>query len=51
MNCSIRKMHLSNLFMAMGIVRLVEDKMELAGAGMPPALVYGNRPGKLNPYL
>jgi serine phosphatase RsbU (regulator of sigma subunit) len=40
MNCSIRKMHMSNLFMAMGIVRLSGDKMELAGAGMPPALVY-----------
>ena len=39
-NYSIRKMHLPNLFMAMGLVRLKNDILELAGAGMPPALIY-----------
>jgi hypothetical protein len=37
-NYSIRKMHIPNLFMAMGIVRLKNDTLELAGAGMPHAL-------------
>jgi serine phosphatase RsbU (regulator of sigma subunit) len=47
MNCSVRKMHLTNLFMAMGILRLSEDKMELAGAGMPPALIYRAETGRI----
>jgi serine phosphatase RsbU (regulator of sigma subunit)/Tfp pilus assembly protein PilF len=47
MNCSVRKMHMSNLFMAMGILRLSEDKMELAGAGMPPALIYREQTGNI----
>jgi serine phosphatase RsbU (regulator of sigma subunit) len=46
-NYSIRKMHLPNLFMAMGLVRLKNDTLELAGAGMPPALIYRASTGNI----
>ncbi len=46
-NYSIRKMHLPNLFMAMGLVRLKNDTLELAGAGMPPALIYRSATGNI----
>jgi serine phosphatase RsbU (regulator of sigma subunit) len=49
MNCSIRKMHLPKLFMAMGIIRLTDDKMELAGAGMPPALIFREQTREVEP--
>ncbi len=39
-NFSIRKMRMPNLFMAMGLVRLIGSELELAGAGMPAALIY-----------
>jgi serine phosphatase RsbU (regulator of sigma subunit) len=39
-NFSIKKMRLPNLFMAMALVRLQNGNLELAGAGMPPALIY-----------
>jgi hypothetical protein len=37
---SIRKMGLKTLFMAAAIGRLSDNVVELAGAGMPPALLY-----------
>lgn len=37
---ALKKMNLANMFMAMGIVRFKGDHIELAGAGMPPALIY-----------
>lgn len=46
-NYSIRKMRIPNLFMAMGIVRYYNGILELAGAGMPPALLHSTDDGKL----
>ena len=46
-NYSIRKMHFPNLFMAMGLVKLKNDLLELAGAGMPPALIYRASTGQI----
>lgn len=37
---AIKKMKLSKLYMALALVRLRGNTLELAGAGMPPALVY-----------
>jgi len=37
---AVRRMHLPKLYMALALVRLRDHTLELAGAGMPPALVY-----------
>ncbi len=37
---AIKKMNLPQLYMAFAIGRLKENRLELAGAGMPPALIY-----------
>ncbi len=37
---ALKKMNLANMFMAMGMVRFKGDHIELAGAGMPPALIF-----------
>jgi serine phosphatase RsbU (regulator of sigma subunit)/tetratricopeptide (TPR) repeat protein len=39
-NYAIRKMQFTNLFMAFAVLRLKDDVLEFAGAGMPPALIY-----------
>lgn len=37
---AIKKMNMSKLYMALALVRLKDNKLELSGAGMPPALIY-----------
>jgi tetratricopeptide (TPR) repeat protein len=37
---SIRRMNFPNIFMALGILRYTNGKLELAGAGMPPAYIF-----------
>lgn len=37
---AIKKMNMAQLYMALALVRLKDNKLELAGAGMPPALIY-----------
>lgn len=37
---AIKKMNMAKLYMALAVVRLNDNKLELAGAGMPPALIY-----------
>jgi len=44
---AIKKMNLPQLFMAFAIVRLKENRLELAGAGMPPALIYRASSGQI----
>lgn len=44
---SIRLMGFRKLYMAFAIGRLVDDTLELAGAGMPPALVYRSKTGSV----
>jgi serine phosphatase RsbU (regulator of sigma subunit)/tetratricopeptide (TPR) repeat protein len=39
-NLAIKKMRFTNIFMAFAILRLKENILELAGAGMPPAYIY-----------
>lgn len=39
-NYAIRKMQFTNLFMAFAVLRLKNYELEIAGAGMPPALIY-----------
>lgn len=39
-NFAIRKMQFTNLFMAFAVLRLKGYELEIAGAGMPPALIY-----------
>lgn len=39
-NYAIRKMQFTNLFMAFAVLRLKGYELEIAGAGMPPALIY-----------
>lgn len=39
-NLAIKKMRFTNIFMAFAILRLNENILELAGAGMPPAYIY-----------
>jgi serine phosphatase RsbU (regulator of sigma subunit)/tetratricopeptide (TPR) repeat protein len=42
---SLKKMNFSNIFMAIGILRLKNSTLELAGAGMPPAYIYRSGTG------
>jgi sigma-B regulation protein RsbU (phosphoserine phosphatase) len=42
---AIRKMNFSNIFMALGLLRLKDNELELAGAGMPPAYIYRSGSG------
>ena len=44
---SIRLMGFRKLYMAFAIGRLVDDTLELAGAGMPPALIYRSETGSV----
>lgn len=44
---SIKQMSLPSLYMAMAVGRINSNYMELAGAGMPPALVYSAATGKI----
>lgn len=46
-NDAIRKMNFSNIFMALGILRLKDNYLELAGAGMPPAYIYRSGSGEV----
>lgn len=39
-NYAIRKMQFTNLFMAFAVLRLKNFELEIAGAGMPPALIF-----------
>ncbi|MEM6785259.1 MAG: PP2C family protein-serine/threonine phosphatase, partial [Bacteroidota bacterium] len=39
-NASLREMHLAKLFMAFALARIDGRTLTLAGAGMPPALLY-----------
>lgn len=39
-SAAIKRMNLSQLYMAFAVARLKGDKLELVGGGMPPALVY-----------
>lgn len=42
-NLAIKKMQFTNIFMAFAILRLKENTLELAGAGMPPAYIYRSK--------
>lgn len=42
-NLAIKKMQFTNIFMAFAILRLKENILELAGAGMPPAYIYRSK--------
>ncbi len=42
-NLAIKKMRFTNIFMAFAILRLKENILELAGAGMPPAYIYRSK--------
>ncbi|QQS37753.1 MAG: tetratricopeptide repeat protein [Ignavibacteriales bacterium] len=42
---ALKKMNLPNMFMAMALVKFRKDEIELAGAGMPPALIYRSSSG------
>ncbi len=39
-NTSVRRMGLGRMAMALGLARFTEDRLTLAAAGMPPALIY-----------
>lgn len=42
-NLAIKKMQFTNIFMAFAVLRLKENILELAGAGMPPAYIYRSK--------
>jgi len=42
---AIRKMNFTNIFMALGLLRLKDNELELSGAGIPPAYIYRNNSG------
>jgi serine phosphatase RsbU (regulator of sigma subunit)/Tfp pilus assembly protein PilF len=44
---AIKKMNLPRLYMAFAMVRLRDHTLELVGAGMPPALIYRSKTGKV----
>lgn len=46
---AIRKMNLSKLYMALALVRLRGNEMDVVGAGMPPALLYHAGTGVIEP--
>lgn len=46
-SAAIKKMNLPRLYMAFALVRLQNDRLELVGAGMPPALIYRAGTGRV----
>jgi serine phosphatase RsbU (regulator of sigma subunit)/Tfp pilus assembly protein PilF len=44
---SLKKMNFSNIFMALGLLRIKNGTLELAGAGMPPAYIFRAASGKV----
>ena len=46
-SAAIKRMNLSQLYMAFAVVRLKGDTLELVGGGMPPALLYRCATGKV----
>ncbi len=46
-SAAIKKMNLPRLYMAFAMVRLKDQTLELVGAGMPPALIYRSKSGKV----
>jgi hypothetical protein len=44
-SASIRRMGLPKLYMAFAVGRLRDEKLEIAGAGLPPALIYRSTTG------
>ncbi|MEM9998649.1 MAG: PP2C family protein-serine/threonine phosphatase, partial [Bacteroidota bacterium] len=48
-NAALRQMHLSKLFMAFALARIDGHTLTLAGAGMPPALLYRAATGTVEP--
>lgn len=46
-SAAIKKMNLPRLYMAFALVRLKNDRLELVGAGMPPALIYRAGTGRV----
>lgn len=44
---SLKSMNLHNMFMSFAIVRVYQDKLSIANAGMPPALFYKSKENKV----
>jgi serine phosphatase RsbU (regulator of sigma subunit)/tetratricopeptide (TPR) repeat protein len=44
---ALRKMNFSNIFMALGLLRITDSRLELAGAGIPPAYIYRSSSGEV----
>ncbi|MBN1465960.1 serine/threonine-protein phosphatase, partial [candidate division KSB1 bacterium] len=43
----IRQMNLGNLYMAMSLLRIEKNRMIIANAGMPPAMLYRDKENKV----
>ncbi|HKI79171.1 MAG TPA: SpoIIE family protein phosphatase [Ignavibacteriaceae bacterium] len=50
-NNSLYKMKLYNLAMCLSILKIKDNKLEIASAGMPPALIYRKATGKVDEIL
>lgn len=50
-NSSLYKMKLYNLAMCMSILKIRDNKLDIASAGMPPALIYRNATGQVDEIL
>jgi len=50
-NSSLYKMKLYNLAMCMAILKIKDNKLEIASAGMPPSLIYRKATGKVEEVL
>ncbi|MEL7362588.1 MAG: PP2C family protein-serine/threonine phosphatase, partial [Bacteroidota bacterium] len=48
-NAALRQMHLAKLFMAFALARIDGHTLTVAGAGMPPALLYRAATGAVEP--
>ena len=50
-NSSLYKMKLYNLAMCIAILKIKDNKLDIASAGMPPALIYRKSTGKVDEIL
>jgi serine phosphatase RsbU (regulator of sigma subunit) len=47
---TIKKMNLKNLFMALMLVKIKDNKLTVSSAGIPPFLIYRNKTKKIEEY-
>ncbi len=48
---TIKKMQLGNLYMAMTLLKIKDSEITVSAAGMPPALIYRNKEGRVEEVM